>query len=152
MVSLEAFNHEADYTEEHTAETTVVSLHQAGSIFDTLSTTTGRAIMAELCEAPTNPAAIAKQLDTSVQNVIYHLEKLEDAGLVHVVGIKYSKRGHEMDVYAPTQKTILIEVNDGCTADAASGEGTTPPDEGLNSGLEPAATDAVVEPSECATR
>lgn len=112
MVSLEAFNHETTSQEVSEAEPAVLSLQQAGSIIETLSSTTGRAIMALVTDEPRNPAAIADELDMSVQNAIYHLERLEECGLVEVVGTRYSCRGHEMDVYAPATGAIVIEVGD----------------------------------------
>jgi len=47
-------------------------------------------------------------VDSSLQNVGYHLSRLEDAGLVTVVGTRYSEKGVEMDGYAPTVGAIVI--------------------------------------------
>jgi len=56
-----------------------------------------------LYEEPQTASDIAKSLDMSVQNAKYHLDKLEEAGLIEIIDIWYSDRGREMNVYAPTQ-------------------------------------------------
>ncbi len=112
MVSLEDLNQEAHHHGPTVDEPQFISLRQAGAILDTLSVETRRAIMREVCADPANPAAIAGRLGLSVQNTSYHLEKLEESGLIEVVGTKYSNRGHEMEVFAPCRSAIVIEIGE----------------------------------------
>jgi len=61
-----------------------------------------------LYEEPQTASDIAKSLDMSVQNAKYHLDKLEEAGLIEIIDIWYSDRGREMNVYAPTSSSIIL--------------------------------------------
>lgn len=79
----------------------------AGSVFETLAVETARSILVELQREPTVPSDLAEAVDTSLQNVTYHLDNLEDAGLVEVVDHWYSAKGKEMSVYAPTGLPIV---------------------------------------------
>jgi len=72
----------------------------ADAVFSALSSGTARQIVSSVHDDPKTQSEIADAIDTSVQNVRYHLDKLEDAGLVEVVDTWYSSRGNEMDVYA----------------------------------------------------
>nr|WP_246391941.1 helix-turn-helix domain-containing protein [Halosimplex pelagicum] len=51
---------------------------------------------------------MATELDSSVQNISYHLNRLQDADLVAVVETWYSEQGREMDVYAPTNSALVL--------------------------------------------
>ena len=88
----------------------------ADAVFGALSSTTARAIYATLDEQPGTPSDVAEAIDSSIQNVRYHLEKLEDAGLVEVIDTWYSSRGNEMSVYG-TSNGPLIVTSDGTRAD-----------------------------------
>lgn len=87
-----------------------LSLEEAGGLLDALSSESSRAILHLLSRTPTNVANLAKQLGTSTQNVTYHTQQLQNAGLIEVVGTRYSSRGREMNVYAPAQSAIVIEI------------------------------------------
>ncbi|WP_459810726.1 ArsR/SmtB family transcription factor [Halopiger thermotolerans] len=80
----------------------------ADAVFSALSSTTARRIYAQLDEEPGTPSDVADAVDSSIQNVRYHLEKLEDAGLVEVVDTWYSSRGNEMSVYAATDGPLIV--------------------------------------------
>ncbi len=80
----------------------------ADSVFDALSAATTRAIFGTLHEEPQTASDLAAQTDTSVQNAQYHLDKLVDADLVEVVDTWYSERGTEMNVYAPTDESLVL--------------------------------------------
>jgi hypothetical protein len=51
---------------------------------------------------------LADRVDTSLQNAQYHLEKLEDAGAIEIVGTAYSEKGREMNVYGPADSPLVI--------------------------------------------
>ncbi|WP_049927558.1 ArsR/SmtB family transcription factor [Halopiger goleimassiliensis] len=80
----------------------------ADAVFSALSSTTAREIYTRLDEEPGTPSDVADAIDSSIQNVRYHLENLEDAGLVEVVDTWYSSRGNEMSVYATTDSALIV--------------------------------------------
>lgn len=80
----------------------------ADAVFSALSSTTARRIYSRLNEEPGTPSDVAEAIDSSIQNVRYHLEKLEDAGLVEVVDTWYSSRGNEMSVYATADGPLIV--------------------------------------------
>ncbi len=81
---------------------------EADEVFSALSSSTAREIVATLHEEPRTQSEIADELDTTVQNVRYHLDKLQNAGLVEVVDTWYSSRGNEMSVYAPADGALIV--------------------------------------------
>lgn len=80
----------------------------ADAVFGALSSTTARRIYGHLAEEPATPSDVAEEVDTSIQNVRYHLEKLEEAGLIEVVDTWYSSRGNEMSVYAASDGPLVV--------------------------------------------
>jgi DNA-binding transcriptional ArsR family regulator len=92
------------------AGTRVVSVDSddADDLLSALSSGTARRILARLHEDPAPPSRVADQVDTSLQNVQYHLERLEDAGAVEVAGTAYSEKGREMNLYAPADQPLVI--------------------------------------------
>lgn len=89
-----------------------VSLQDSGPVLEALSTQTGRQILAVLSESPRPPSEIADAVGTSIQNITYHLARLEDAGLVEVTDTWYSSRGREMDVYTVTADPVVFCIGD----------------------------------------
>jgi|AntDeeMetagen134_2_1112570.scaffolds.fasta_scaffold05184_2 DNA-binding transcriptional ArsR family regulator len=78
------------------------------TILDALGSETARSILRVLEGGPAPASEIARQSDISVQTVSYHLDNLVDAGLVSAVGIWYSSKGAEMDVYALTGERVEV--------------------------------------------
>jgi DNA-binding transcriptional ArsR family regulator len=85
-----------------------VDSEDADALLSALSSGTARRILARLHEDPAPPSRVADGVDTSLQNVQYHLERLEEAGAVEVVGTAYSEKGREMDLYAPADQPLVI--------------------------------------------
>lgn len=83
----------------------------AGQIFEALSSETARRILAAVYDSPAPPSDIADSVDTSIQNVGHHLDRLENAGLVETVETWYSEKGVEMDVYAPSHVPLVIRAD-----------------------------------------
>jgi len=102
------------------AEPTVVDLDDDGAdaLFEALGSGTARQLFRRLQESPTHASALAEHTDTSVQNVHYHLEKLEAADAIEQVDTAYSEKGREMTVYAPTASPLVF-VADGGDDDVA---------------------------------
>ncbi|MXV64478.1 helix-turn-helix domain-containing protein [Natronorubrum sp. JWXQ-INN-674] len=84
----------------------------ADAVFSALSSTTARQIYARLENEPGTPSDVADAIDSSIQNVRYHLENLEEAGLIEVVDTWYSSRGNEMSVYAATDGPLIVTSDD----------------------------------------
>ncbi|MFB6143078.1 MAG: ArsR/SmtB family transcription factor [Halorientalis sp.] len=80
----------------------------ADEVFRALSSRTARRLLAALHEQPRPASDLADAVDTSIQNVHYHLDKLSDVGLVEVVDTWYSERGREMKVYAPADDSLVV--------------------------------------------
>lgn len=80
----------------------------ADEVFEALASTTTRKIFLELHNQPQTASDLADVTDTSVQNVQYHLEKLDTVDLVEVVDTWYSERGSEMKVYAPQDESLVL--------------------------------------------
>mgnify|MGYP000400992427 FL=1 len=97
---------------ETDADAESVSLEDAGAVIDALASRTARSILATLYEEPRPASEIASAVDTSTQNVNYHLRKLREADLVEVVDTWYSSKGAEMDVYAPSADPLCVFVGD----------------------------------------
>lgn len=81
---------------------------EADDLMAALSSTTARRLVAELHEEPAPPGELADRVDTSLQNAQYHLENLEDADVIEVVGTAYSEKGREMRVYGPSDSPLVI--------------------------------------------
>jgi len=88
----------------------VIDVHSTESeaVLDALSSETRRALLDALFEEPATPSTLAETLDTSAQNVHYHLSALREAGLVESVDVRYSEKGNEMSVYAPANDPIVL--------------------------------------------
>lgn len=93
-----------------TDEPRVVDLggEEAEAVFNALSSDTSREIYRVLYNEPATASDVADTVDTSVQNARYHLDKLQDAGLIDQVDTWYSSRGNEMAVYAATSGALIV--------------------------------------------
>lgn len=89
-----------------------VDSEDADDVLAALSSSTARELLSELHREPASPSALADTVGTSVQNVQYHLQKLEQAGAIEVVDTAYSAKGREMDVYAPADQPLVIFAGD----------------------------------------
>lgn len=85
-----------------------VDSEDADELLAALSSRTARQVLATLHDDPSTPSAVASAVDTSLQNAQYHLEKLEDAGVIEVVDTVYSEKGREMRVYAPSDRALVV--------------------------------------------
>ena len=71
-----------------------------------------REILSILHEDPATMSEIADRIDTSVQNVSYHVNRLERADLVSPVDTWYSTKGREMDVFGATSQPLVLFTED----------------------------------------
>lgn len=89
-----------------------LSDERAAAVLSALGSATARDLLQAVRDSPTYPAELAERTGTSTQNVHYHLDRLEAAGVVEVVDTAYSERGREMDVYAPTADPLVVVSGD----------------------------------------
>ncbi|SDF35863.1 ArsR/SmtB family transcription factor [Halorientalis regularis] len=101
---------EPDTSAAEEAEPRVIGVdsEDADDVLSALTSETARSVLSELHDDPAPPAALADRVDTSLQNVQYHLNKLEDAGAIEVIDTIYSEKGREMNVYAPADRPLVI--------------------------------------------
>ena len=85
-----------------------VDSEDADDLLSALSSNTARRLLSALHEEPDTPSSLADRLDTSLQNVQYHLGNLESANVVRVIDTVYSEKGREMKVYAPTDRPLVL--------------------------------------------
>jgi len=80
----------------------------ADDLIAALGSETARRILTCLHDEQATKSEIAAEVDTSLQNVQYHLAKLDGADLVDVVDTTYSEKGREMDVYAAADEPLVL--------------------------------------------
>lgn len=104
----------SDSTSATDATPRIVGLdsEDADELLSALSSDTARKLLAALHDDPATPSKVADRIDTSLQNVQYHLEKLEAADAIEVVDTVYSEKGREMNVYAPTDQPLVVFAGD----------------------------------------
>ncbi len=84
---------------------------EAEQLIGCLSSDTARDTFAALQREPSTASELADTVDTSLQNIRHHLDNLRNAGLVRVADTRYSVKGREMKVYAPTQDSLVVCVS-----------------------------------------
>jgi DNA-binding transcriptional ArsR family regulator len=82
----------------------------ATAILETLACEKARKILTSLATKPATTSELADRVDTSLQNVQYHLTNLLEAELIDEVGTWYSAKGTEMTVYAPTSMRLELRL------------------------------------------
>jgi DNA-binding transcriptional ArsR family regulator len=73
-----------------------------------LSSDTAREVLSLVYEEPRTPPEVRDEIGTSLQNVHYHLDNLEEADLIQPAGSGYSEKGTEMTVYAPASEAVVL--------------------------------------------
>ncbi|MFB6153684.1 MAG: ArsR/SmtB family transcription factor [Halodesulfurarchaeum sp.] len=93
-----------------TGDPRVVDLEaeDADAVFDALASETARDLYTAVAKEPRTASDLAEALDSSIQNVRYHLDNLQEAGLVEVVDTWYSSRGSEMKVYGTSDGPLVL--------------------------------------------
>lgn len=89
-----------------------IEAEDADAVFGALASETAREVYGAVAEDPRTASDLAEALDSSIQNVRYHLDNLQDAGLVEVVDTWYSSRGSEMKVYGRSDGPIVLFAGD----------------------------------------
>jgi DNA-binding transcriptional ArsR family regulator len=101
---------QTDAAVERSDDPAVLSLDDDATreVIEALSSETAYGIFRLLNETPATASQIADRLEQSVQNVHYHLEKLESAGVIEVTDTCYSEKGREMSVYVVAEDPTLL--------------------------------------------
>jgi DNA-binding transcriptional ArsR family regulator len=105
----------APSTVERSSQTIEVS--GDSDVLDVLATETSRRVLLALADSSEAASDIANALDVSLQNVCYHLERIQDAGLIEVVGTRYSSKGREMQIYGLVTNPIVVQFDDGARSE-----------------------------------
>ncbi|MGQ4555844.1 helix-turn-helix domain-containing protein [Halobellus sp. GM3] len=92
---------------------------EAARLIRCLASDTARSTLSALQRDAATASELAEDVDTSLQNVRHHLENLLDAGLVRVAGTRYSVKGREMKVYAPTRDSLVVCVGEAVDVDGS---------------------------------
>lgn len=108
-----AFPHQPPVEHAPEKETNVViDLDEPSDVLTVLSSETAQEILGALRDEPGTASDIAQVVGVSLQNVIYHLERLCEAEFVTPVGTWYSKKGKEMTVYALVSEQLVVQFGD----------------------------------------
>ncbi|WP_396610910.1 helix-turn-helix domain-containing protein [Haloferax sp. S1W] len=97
-----------DDREERDPRVIGLDSEEADDFLGAISSSTARSMLSTLHESPATPSDLATEVDTSLQNVQYHLGNLSEAGLIEVTGTRYSEKGREMNVYAPADRALVV--------------------------------------------
>lgn len=97
-------------TIERSEDPTLLCLEdeRTDEVLSTLSSERSRAVFRMLTEEPLTATEVARELDASVQGVTYHLDNLEETGLIDVLDTCYSEKGREMAVYGAAEEPYLV--------------------------------------------
>ncbi|WP_042666653.1 transcriptional regulator [Haloferax sp. ATB1] len=80
----------------------------ADEVLSALSSATARRLLAAVYDNPCPASELADELDTTLQTVSYHVERLVDAELIEPVTTWVSAQGREMAVYGPTRSAVVL--------------------------------------------
>lgn len=99
---------ESSDSSEPSSDILTIDDEKADEVLSSVSSETARHILTSIHDSPKVPIDLAEELDTTTQNVRYHLDNLEEAGLVEVSDICYSEKGREMYVYEPSDAPSML--------------------------------------------
>lgn len=68
----------------------------------------GRQVLECIFEGKKSTTDIANELDMGLSTVLFHIERLREAGLIKVVDTELSKKFREIKYYGPSKQAILI--------------------------------------------
>lgn len=101
---------EVDAEQSGELRTLWLDSEEAGDLLSSIACDTARNVLTALHEEPATASEVADRVDTSLQNARHHLGNLEEAGLVRVADTRYSSKGREMSVYAPSEDPTVVFV------------------------------------------
>ncbi|WP_281194959.1 helix-turn-helix domain-containing protein [Halorubrum sp. F4] len=89
-----------------------VPLDRSDGLLEVLACETAREVIAVVRESPSTPSEIADELDVSLQAVTYHLRRLQRVDLLAPVGVRYSKKGREMNLYDLSTESVTVDLTE----------------------------------------
>lgn len=81
---------------------------RAEVVLDALSSKTTREIFLEIYEKESSISQISDRTDNSIQNVKYHIEKLEESNLIEVARIHHTENGNQMKMFCPKSEAVVL--------------------------------------------
>lgn len=81
---------------------------RAEVVLDALSSKTTREIFLEIYEQESSISQISNRTDNSIQNVKYHIEKLEESNLIEVARINHTENGNQMKMFCPKSEAVVL--------------------------------------------
>lgn len=109
MTSLFPQQHAVDHTPDEQSVVEVAS-YDSVQLLGVLSSATAQAIIERLAAEPATVSAIAECVDTSLQNVQYHIRRLCAVGAVEETDTWYSERGCAMTVYGLAAEQLVVQL------------------------------------------
>ena len=96
--------------QEEEVSTKVITIEddEIGNVIGSVSSDTALDILDSVHESPKVSTELADELGVTTQNVRYHLDNLEEAGLVEIEDVRYSEKGRVMSVYRPAESPLMI--------------------------------------------
>lgn len=85
-----------------------LSDNKTKKLAETITSETSRKILNHLADKEESEANLAQELSLPISTVHYHLQKLQEAGLVKVEEFHYSQKGREVNHYKLANKYIII--------------------------------------------
>lgn len=91
-------------------ESEVVELEsqRAEVVLDALSSKTTRKIFLEIYDKESSISEISERTDNSIQNVKYHVEKLQESNLIEEARVKHTENGNQMKLYCPKSEAVVL--------------------------------------------
>lgn len=111
MVSAFPYRTQVDHRQQLQTGVSLADAEQA-EVLQVISSKTAQTLLCTLQAEPAPASDLAETVETSVQNVQYHLDRLCEVGLVESVDTWYSSRGRAMTVYAPTTERLVIDLGE----------------------------------------
>lgn len=81
---------------------------RAEVVLDALSSKTTREVFLEIYEEESSISEISERTNNSIQNVKYHIEKLEESNLIEVARVKHTENGNQMKLYCPKTEAVVL--------------------------------------------
>ncbi|WP_410764515.1 ArsR/SmtB family transcription factor [Haloferax sp. DFSO60] len=102
----------AESVDERALDPHLVALDEAeaDTLVAVLSSATARQLLSSVYDTPRPASELADELETTLQTVGYHIDRLTDAGLIEEVTTWVSAQGREMAVYGPTSSAVVLFV------------------------------------------
>lgn len=81
---------------------------RADTVLAAVRSDTARTILRALLREPASASELATAIDSSVENVSYHLETLQERQLIEEYDTVYSEKGREMTVYGVAEDPLVV--------------------------------------------